>query len=79
MEDRAKLLDLLQEIDEDIDYESETALVDDGLLDSLTIVTVIAAIDEAFGVQIRVADIGPENMNSVEAMLELIARYRTRG
>lgn len=76
MEDMAKLLALLQDIDEDIDFEQEKALVDDGLLDSLSIVTVIAAIDDAFGVHIRVADIGPEHMNSVEAMLEMINRYR---
>ena len=78
MENRESLAALLREIGEDIDFEHETALVDDGLIDSLMISVIIAAIDTEFGVHIRVADIGPENMNSLEAMLNLIAQYQAK-
>ena len=78
MEDRQKLIALLAEVNEDIDFAAETALVDDGLIDSLDMTVIIAAIDEAFDVHITTADIEPEHFNSVDAMLRLIQRHRER-
>lgn len=72
MEDRQRLLALLQDVRDDVDFAGETALIQDGLIDSLDITVIIAAIDDAFGVRIRVADIEPENFDSVDAMLRLI-------
>lgn len=76
MSDRERLLTLLYEINDENDYESEEALIDDGLLSSLEILSIVSAIDNEFGVTIRVAELEPENFNSVDAMLELIARKR---
>ena len=72
MEDRQRLLALLQDVRDDVDFAGETALIQDGLIDSLDITVIIAAIDDAFGIHIRVADIEPENFDSVDAMLRLI-------
>ena len=66
------MLALLQDVRDDVDFAGETALIQDGLIDSLDITVLIAAIDDAFGVHIRVADIEPENFDSVDAMLRLI-------
>lgn len=67
-----KLLEVLREIKDDVDFERETALVDEGLIDSLDLTQIIAGLDEAFGVHITTADIEPENFNSAEAMLALV-------
>ena len=72
MEDRRRLLALLQDVRDDVDFAGETALIQNGLIDSLDITVLIAAIDDAFGTHIRVADIEPENFDSVDAMLRLI-------
>lgn len=72
MEDRQRLLALLQDVRDDVDFAGETALIQNGLIDSLDITVLIAAIDDAFGTHIRVADIEPENFDSVDAMLRLI-------
>lgn len=72
MEDRQRLLALLQDVRDDVDFAGETALIQNGLIDSLDITVLIAAIDDAFGIHIRVADIEPENFDSVDAMLRLI-------
>ena len=45
-----RLIELLQEIKEDIDFENETALIDDELLDSFDILQLISAIDDEFEV-----------------------------
>ncbi len=77
MTDREKLLAVLVDVNEDIDYENEMALVDDGLIDSLDMAVMIAAIDDAFGVHISTGDIEPENFNSLDAILALIDAHRT--
>ncbi len=76
MSDRERLLEVLYEINDENDYETEDALIDDGLLSSLEILSIVSAIDNEFGVTIRVAELEPENFNSVDAMLELIAQKR---
>lgn len=73
-----KLLEILQEIKDDVDFEGETALVDDGLIDSLDLTQIIAALDRAYGVRITAADIEPENFNSAEAMLAMIRRHQAQ-
>lgn len=76
MDEMQVLLDALYEVDEDIDFEHETDLVDDGVVDSLQLTQIIAALDDAFDIQISTADIEPENFNSAASMLELVRRYQ---
>jgi len=67
-----RLIELLQEIKEDIDFENETALIDDELLDSFDILQLISAIDDEFEVAIPAAMIIPQNFNSAEALWNMI-------
>ena len=69
-----KLIEILKEIHPDVDFETENALVDDGILDSLDIVTLITEINDRFDVSIPAEDIIPENFNSVSALYDLITR-----
>lgn len=71
---REDVLDILEEIRGDIDFENETKLVDDRLLSSLDIVTIVSKFNDEFDVEISVEDLEPENFNSVDAMVELITR-----
>ena len=76
MEDMKKLLAALAEVKDDVDFEHETSLVEDGLIDSLDLTQIMLALDETFGVRIPAGDIAPENFNSAQAMLELVHKYR---
>ena len=67
-----ELLTILTEAVPGVDFEMETALVDDEILESLDIVTIVSEIKDAFDVEITVDDLVPQNFNSVEAMLALI-------
>ncbi len=78
MDELQKLLEVLVEIKDDVDFANEKALVDDGLIDSLDLTQIIAALDDAFDVHIPAGDIEPENFNSVEAMLKLIHEYQSQ-
>ena len=70
---RQTILEILQEIREDVDFESETALIDDAVLTSLDIVAIVSELNEEFDVDISLGDLLPENFNSVDAMVELIS------
>lgn len=69
-----KLIDILTELNPDVDYETETALIDGGILDSFDIVTLVAEIDDVFGVEIPAEELIPENFNSAKALYALIER-----
>jgi len=67
-----QLMEILEGIRPDVDFEVETALIDDGILESFDIVSLVAEIMENFDVEIGPAEMVPENFNSAEAMWELI-------
>jgi len=71
-----KLLELLKNIRPDVDFENETELIDEGILDSFDVVSIISEIDDAFGVQIRINELEPENFNSMEAIWALIEKLK---
>ena len=73
-----KLLEILTDINEDVDFVNEKALVDDGLIDSFDITSIITALDEEFNVRIEASEIEPENFNSIEAILETVKRYQKK-
>ncbi len=73
---KEKLMEILQELRPEVDFESEKELIDGGVLDSFDIVTLVAQLNEEFDIEINVEDLMPENFNSVEAMLELIEKLQ---
>lgn len=72
---KEKLLEVLKREYPEIDFTVDADLVDDGILDSLTIVGVISAISMEFGVVLPYEEIIPENFNSVDAMAVMIEKY----
>ena len=71
-----ELMKILTETCPGIDFEHETALIDDGILESQDIVTIVSEIMDVFGVELNVDDLLPENFNSVQAIWELIESRR---
>ncbi len=69
---KEKLMNILAEICPEVDFDSETALIDDGLLESLDIVMIVTEVMQEFGVELTVDDLLPENFNSADALLSLI-------
>ena len=73
-----KLLEILKEIRSDVDFEKETKLIDDAIIDSFDIISIISEVNEAYDIEIDVLDISPENFNSAASLLELINKYLDR-
>ena len=68
------LLAILNDLHPDVDFTVEEGLVDDGILDSLDIVTLITEINDKFDVSIPAEEIIPENFNSAAALMALIEK-----
>ncbi len=69
-----KLIAILSELHPDVNFETETGLIDNGVLDSFDVVTIVAEVDDTFDVQIPAEELVPENFNSAEALYALIQR-----
>ena len=69
-----ELYEVLEKIKPGVDFRNNTTPIDDEILDSFDIVTLVAALDDEFDVQITAKDILPENFNSAEAIYELVER-----
>ncbi len=68
------ILIMLKELHPDIDFGREKNLVDDELIDSFDVVSIIAEIAERFDVAIGARDVTPQNFNSVENIASLVQR-----
>ena len=69
-----QLIDILHSLHPDIDFTAETGLIENGILNSLDIVTIITEVSVRMDVQIPAEEILPENFDSAEALWALIER-----
>ena len=70
------LYEILRNINEDIDYETCTNLIDSHQLDSLSIIALVADIEDEFDITIPATEIIPQNFNSADAMYQMIIRLQ---
>ena len=70
------LLEILKELHPEVDFETCDTLIDDKILDSFDIVTIISEINTEYDVAIPAEEIIPENFNSAEALPDLIERLQ---
>ena len=69
-----ELLEILENLHPEVDFETCTTLIDDKILDSFDIITIISEINEEFDVVIPAEEIIPENFNSAKSLYELVTR-----
>ena len=69
-----EIVAILKELHPDVDYDTNTSLVDDRIIDSFDIISIVAEIDDRLDVQIPAEEIIPENFNSAAALAVLVKR-----
>lgn len=69
-----KLLTILNRVKPEVDFKSAFDLVDEGVLDSIDIVSIISEIESVYGIEIDPDEIDPDNFQSASAMLEMIEK-----
>lgn len=68
------LLEILESVHPEVDYETETGLIDKRIFDSFDIVTIVGEIMDNFDIEITAEHMVPENFNSAEAIMNLIKK-----
>lgn len=71
-----ELREILEDIRPDVDFDNEKKLIEEHVLESFDVLTIVAEIEDAFDIKIRPRDIVPENFNSIEAMAALITKLQ---
>ncbi len=71
-----KLIEILEELQPEVDYETTENLIDGRYLDSLTILALVSEIEEEFDVEIPTVEIIPANFNSAKKIWELIEKLK---
>ena len=69
-----KLLVILNKVKPEVDFTSSNDLVDDGILDSIDIVSIISEIESEYGIEINPDEIDPDNFKSATAILGMIEK-----
>lgn len=71
-----RVLEILNDIDDSIDYTKETKLIDNHLLDSFAIISLVSELEDAFEIEVDAAEMTPENFNSAEAIWKMVQRLQ---
>ena len=71
-----RLYEILEDIQPDVDFETTERLIDDHILSSLSILSLIAELEDEYDVTIPAVEIVPANFNSAKAMWALIQRLQ---
>lgn len=70
------LYEILEDIQPDVDYANESHLIDDHILSSLSILSLVAELEDEFDITIPAVEIIPVNFNSARAMWDMIQRLQ---
>ena len=71
-----KLIEILEGLEPDVDYENTDNLIDGRYLDSLKILSLVSEIEDEFDVEIPTVEIVPANFNSAKKIWELIEKLK---
>ena len=69
-------MQIVEERRPDVDFENETELIDNGILDSFDIVALVGELNDTFDIEIKPNNLIPANFNSAKAMMALIEQLQ---
>ena len=71
-----KIMEILKEPRPDLDFENAGKLIDDKILDSFDIISLVGELNDAFDIDININDLVPDNFNTPAAMAELVEKLK---
>ena len=72
MDDR--LIEILEDIQPEVYFRNCTTLIDDHYLDSLSIISLVAELEDEYDITIPTVEIIPDNFNSAQALYAMVKR-----
>lgn len=71
---KEKVLEVLKGVCPSVDFENCTTLIDDGIIESFDVISIVSELMEVFEIEIDADDIEPENLNSLDAICAMVER-----
>ena len=71
-----KLIEILEDIQPGVDFRNCDTLIEDGLLDSCALLSIVSELQDEVGLSITPAEIIPENFNSAKALWDMVCRLK---
>ena len=72
---KTKVEKILNQIRPEFDFSTSTNFIENGMLDSFDVVSLVTMLDEEFNISIEGVEIIPMNFNSVESICTLLSKY----
>ena len=72
---KTKVEKILNEIRPEFDFSTTTNFIDNGMLDSFDVISLVTMLDREFNISIEGVEIVPMNFNSVESICTLLSKY----
>lgn len=69
-----KVIEILEDLRPDIDFNEEKQLIDGGIITSFDVISIVGELNEHFNVDIDAFELIPENFNSAEAIWNLVQK-----
>ena len=76
---KEQIIEILEDIQPEADYETCQTLIDDHILTSLDVLSLVAELEDEFDVTIPTVEIIPYNFNSVDAIAAMVERLQEEG
>lgn len=73
---RERILQILQEVRHDVDFENERKLIDNGVLDSFDLISIVSGLNDEFEIEITADELEAENFNMLDAIVALVESMR---
>ena len=71
---REQIIKILSELRPEFDFDQQIDFIEEGMLDSFDIVSLVSELDATYGISIDGMDILPENFASVESIEQLLIK-----
>lgn len=71
---KEKVLEILSNLRPEFDFTEDVDFIEEGMLDSFDVVTLVSDLDSTFGISIDGVDIVPENFSSVDSIINLLKK-----
>lgn len=76
---KEQIIEILEDIQPEADYETCQTLIDDHILTSLDVLSLVAELEDELDVTIPTVEIIPSNFNSVDAIAAMVERLQEEG
>ncbi|QKF73471.1 acyl carrier protein [Aliarcobacter faecis] len=70
-----KIKEVLENIRPEFDFANSDNFLEDGLLDSFDLITLVSSLDEVFEISIEGTEMTPENFQNIDTIEKLVQKY----